>query len=93
MPLEIKYTKRMRQDIKRAAKQGRDMSKLEYVLDTLADERILPSKYKDHKLTGDKANFRECHIENDWLLMYRIFDDTLILSAIATGTHSDLLDL
>jgi mRNA interferase YafQ len=62
MALEIKYTKRMRQDIKRAAKQGKDMTKLEYVLDTLAAEKTLAPKYKDHKLSGNKAKFRECRI-------------------------------
>jgi len=91
--LEIKLTKRMRQDIKRVVKRGKDISKLEYVLDTLAIERTLPAQYKDHRLIGDKTGFRECHIEPDWLLIYKILEDKLILSATATGTHSDLLDL
>lgn len=50
----------------------------------------LPREYRDHALTGDLADFRECHIEPDWLLMYQIFDDVLILSLTATGTHADL---
>lgn len=91
--LEIEYTKRMKQDVKRAIKRGKDISKLEFVLDMLAQKIALPIQYKDHKLTGNKSKFRECHIEPDWLLMYRIVEDKLILSAIATGTHSDLFDM
>ena len=50
----------------------------------------LPEIYKDHALSGDLEDFRECHIEFDWLSIYQIFEDTLILSATATGTHADL---
>ena len=91
--LEIEYTKRMKRDIKRAVRRGKDLSKLEIVLDMLAQRTVLPIQYRDHRLTGDKSKFRECHIEPDWLLMYRIVEDKLILSAVATGTHSDLLGM
>ena len=90
--LKIKATKRMKQDINRVRKQGKDMSKLERVLDTLAVERTLPPEYNDHKLRGNMAGFRECHIEPNWLLVYKIMEDKLILSATATGSHSDVLD-
>jgi mRNA interferase YafQ len=74
-------------------KRGKDISKLGYVLGVLSGGKILPAQYKDHKLSGDKIGFRECHIEPDWLLIYKIIEDELILSATATGTHSDLLDI
>ena len=71
-------------------KRGKDMAKLVTVLDLLASGVPLPPKYKDHQLTGNLHDFRECHIEPDWLLMYQIFDNELILSATATGSHADL---
>jgi mRNA interferase YafQ len=91
--LEIKFTKKMKQGIRRCVKRGKDISKLEKILDMLAQRITLPAEYNDHKLTGDKANFRECHIEPNWLLVYRIFEDKLILSAIATGTHKETLGI
>jgi mRNA interferase YafQ len=71
-------------------KRGKNMKKLVNVLDLLASGKTLPSKYKDHQLTGNLSDFRECHIEPDWLLIYQIFENELILSATATGSHSDL---
>lgn len=68
---------------------GKDMSQLIHVLSLLAKGNPLPAQYKDHPLTGNLQDFRECHIEPDWLLMYQI-KDTLILSATATGSHADL---
>jgi len=50
----------------------------------------MSKRYKDHQLTGNLKDFKECYIEPDWLLIYQIFDDKLILSASGTGTHSDL---
>lgn len=80
----------MKKDAKLMQKRGKDMSKLVMVLDLLASGIELSKKYKDHQLTGNLHDFRECHIEPDWLLMYQIFENELILSATATGTHSDL---
>jgi mRNA interferase YafQ len=80
----------MKKDAKLMQKRGKDMSKLVMVLDLLASGIELPKKYKAHQLTGNLHDFRECHIEPDWLLMYQIFENELILSATATGTHSDL---
>ena len=71
-------------------KRGKDMSKLVHILNLLSTGVQLPDENRDHQLTGNLKDFRECHIENDWLLMYRIIEDKLILSATATGTHSDL---
>ena len=86
----IVYTNRMKKDAKLMQKRGKDMTKLVTVLDLLASGEPMPPKYKDHQLTGNLHDFRECHIESDWLLMYQIFDNELILSATATGSHADL---
>ena len=67
-----------------------DLSKLQKVIEILAEEKTLPAKYKDHSLTGIYQDFRECHILPDWLLIYRIDKDILTLVLSRTGTHSDL---
>lgn len=90
---KIQYTARMKHDVKRMKRRGKDLSKLLSVLTALAQGKELPAHNKDHALSGNLSDFRECHIESDWLLLYQIFEDTLILSATATGTHSDLLGL
>ena len=86
----IVYTSRMKRDAKLMQKRGKDMSKLVHILNLLSTGVQLPNENRDHQLTGNLKDFRECHIENDWLLMYRIIEDKLVLSATATGTHSDL---
>ena len=63
---------------------------METVIDMLANEQPLPEKYKDHALTGDWKGFRECHIQPDWLLIYKIQNDSLILTLSRIGSHSDL---
>lgn len=88
---KIVYTNRMKKDAKLMKKRGKDMGKLVNVLSLLANGDPLPVQYKDHSLTGNLHDFRECHIEPDWLLMYQIYEDILILSATATGSHADLL--
>ena len=86
----IVYTSRMKRDAKLMQKRGKDMSKLVHILNLLSTGVQLPDENRDHQLTGNLKDFRECHIESDWLLMYRIIEDKLMLSATATGTHSDL---
>lgn len=71
-------------------KRGKDLDKLINVLSLLSSGKSLPVQYRDHQLSGNLHDFRECHIEPDWLLMYQIYEDTLILSAVATGSHSEL---
>jgi len=80
----------MKRDAKRMKKRGKDMNKLTGVLNLLRSQQPMPEQYSDHQLTGNLKDFRECHIEPDWLLVYQIYEDTLILSASGTGTHSDL---
>ncbi len=87
---KIVYTNRMKKDAKSMKKRGKDMDKLVNVLSLLASGVPLPAQYRDHSLTGNLHDFRECHIEPDWLLLYQIYEDTLILSATATGSHADL---
>ena len=87
---KILYTNRMKKDVRRVKKRGKDISKLIEVLNLLQTGEPLPKKYNDHALGGTLKDFRECHIEFDWLLMYQIFEDALILSATATGTHADI---
>jgi mRNA interferase YafQ len=90
--LEIFYTSKMKRDVKLMKKRGKDISKLTAVLDLLANHSPMPAKYRDHQLTGNLSDFRECHIEGGWLLIYQIFEDKLILSASVTGTHSDMFN-
>ena len=87
---KIQYTNRMKKDARLMKKRGKTMNKLVSVLALLASGNPLPVQYKDHSLTGNLQDFRECHIEPDWLLLYQIYEDTLILSATATGSHADL---
>lgn len=87
---KIVFTNRMKKDAKLMRKRGKDMNKLVKTLSLLAEGKPMPAQYRDHSLTGDLHDFRECHIEPDWLLVYQIYDDTLILSATATGSHADL---
>ena len=91
--LDIRYTNRMKKDVKLMKKRGKDLEKLITVLDLLAQEKVLEKHYKDHQLSGEWRDFRECHIEPDWLLVYRIEKDELILFASATGSHADLFNM
>ena len=88
--LKIRYSSRFKKDFKAIVKRGYDVKLLEEVLNLLIQEKALPQKYLDHPLTGNYAGHRECHITPDWLLIYKIEGDILILSLTRTGTHSDL---
>jgi len=83
----------MKKDVKLMKKQGKDLKKLVTVLSFLAAGKSLPVHYKDHQLTGNLRDFRECHIEPNWLLMYQIHENVLVISATATGSHSDLFGI
>lgn len=87
---KIEFTNEMKRNAKLMKKRGKDLSKLIDVLEMLASGQTLPQKYVDHQLTGNLKDFRECHIEPDWLLLYQIHEDILVLTATGTGTHSDL---
>ena len=83
-------TSLFKKDIKLAKKRGYDISLLTCVVDTLAYGLPLSEKYKYHKLVGNYKGCRECHITPDWLLIYEISKNDLILYLTRTGTHSDL---
>lgn len=88
--MKIKYHNSFKKDYKRIKKRGRNIEKLKHVIELLASGQKLDQKYRDHELTGNYNNFRECHIEPDWLLIYQIENEELILILSRTGTHSDL---
>ena len=86
----VKPTTKFQKDLKRIQKRGYDLSLLTEVIKTLAAGQPLPEKNKDHPLSGNFAGCRECHITPDWLLIYEIANEELILYLTRTGTHSDL---
>ena len=88
--LEIFYTNQFKKDFKKAKKQGKNLEKLKEVLVLLQEQQTLPPKCKDHELTGNYIGTRECHIEPDWLLIYKIDGDKLILTLARIGSHSEL---
>ena len=88
--LTIRYETNFKKDFKRVVKRGYDIQLLERVIGLLANGETLPPKYKDHALIGDYADCRECHITPDWLLVYQINGNELILYLTRTGTHSDI---
>lgn len=90
MKYEILSTGRFKKDLKTIMKRGYNIQLLQDVVSLLAAGIPLPEKNKDHMLTGDWTGHRECHITPDWLLIYRIDNDVLVLTLTRTGTHSDL---
>jgi mRNA interferase YafQ len=90
--LALKTTKQYRKDRNICKKRGLKMELLDEVIEDLREQKPLAAKYRDHALTGNFAGFRECHIQPDWLLIYKIDKGDLILTASRTGTHSDLLE-
>ena len=91
--LKLQISTKFRKDYKRIKKRGYNLSLLQDVLDTLCAKESLEPKYRDHALSGSYKGFRECHIQPDWLLIYAIDDDRLILVASRTGMHADLFDM
>ena len=88
--LKIQYHSKFKKDYKRVIKRGCKEALLVEVLEYFIHEKPLPTRYKDHELIGNYKGFRECHIMPDWLLIYRIEKDILVLTLTRTGTHSDL---
>ena len=86
----VKTTSQFKKDFKLAMKRGLNIDLLETVIATLALGEPLPDKNKDHALTGNWIGHRECHFLPDWLLIYRIEEEVLILTLARSGTHSDL---
>lgn len=88
--LEVVPTRPFQRDLVKAQKRGKDLSKIETIIDDLAQQKSLPLRHKDHSLVGNYVDNRECHIESDWLLIYRVDEQEQELVLIRTGSHSDL---
>lgn len=90
MRYDVQFTNQFKKDLKLAKKQNRNLDKLFVVVEVLANGGMLDEKYRDHELTGNYSGTRECHIEPDWLLIYEICDNMLVLMLNRLGTHSEL---
>ena len=88
--LRPRFTRAFKKDRKRARRRGKDLDKLDTIIGRLVNEEQLEERFRDHKLSGEWEDFRECHIEPDWLLIYRIDGDEITF--VRTGAHSDLFD-
>lgn len=90
MRYEVRFTRQFKRDLKLAKKQGKDLNKLYDVIERLANDEVLEEKYRDHDLKGEYEGSRECHIEPDWLLIYEIQGNVLVLMLYRLGRHSAL---
>ena len=86
--LKLKYTNQIKRDLKLAQKRGKNLGKLSTIINLLQEEKNLPEKYRNHKLSGNYKDHWECHIEGDWLLIYLLGIDTI--SLVRLDTHTDL---
>ena len=84
------YTKQFEKDLKKMEKRGKALGKIKKVIRKLVNEDHFKPKFRDHKLIGNYKGRRECHIESDWLLIYKLIDTEIIFER--TGSHSDLFD-
>ena len=90
MKYDVQFTAQFKKDLKLAKKQNKDLDKLFSVIEVLARGETLPPQYRDHDLSGNYKGTRECHVEPDWLLIYEIQDNVLVLMLYRLGTHSEL---
>lgn len=88
----VKFTAQFKKDYKLAIKRGLKIKLLDDIIALLAQGEALPEKCRDHALSGDWVCHHECHVLPDWLLIYRIENDVLVLTLVRSGTHSDLFD-
>lgn len=88
--LKVVLSNQFKKDLKLAQKRGLKLEILTDIVDKLANQEELPPKNKDHNLSGDYAGYRECHVQPDWLLVYKIEEEDVLLFLFRTGTHSDL---
>jgi len=86
----IVMSAQFKKELKIATKRHKDIEKLKKIITLIATAQQLPAKYKNHRLSGNFSDCFECHIEPDWLLIYRIDHNILILYLLRTGTHADL---
>ena len=86
----LQVTNSFKKDYRKIIKRHYNIDLLDNIVELLLEGKELPKENRDHELTGDWKGFRECHISPDWLLIYRYYENTLILSLTRTGSHSDL---
>ncbi|MDR3177752.1 MAG: type II toxin-antitoxin system YafQ family toxin [Campylobacteraceae bacterium] len=86
--LNPSFTKQFEKDIRNVKKRNKNLDKLKNIIKLLTEQTPLPEKYKNHKLIGNYKNRMECHIEPNWLLIYKIFENEIIFER--TGSHADL---
>ena len=89
---KVHFSSNFKKSYKKVKKQGKDISKLKIIISKIANKELLEEKHHDHLLNDSKKykGCRECHIEPDWLLIYKIINNELILVLVETGSHSDL---
>ena len=87
---QLEYGGKFLKDLKLAKRRGLNMEELRIVTDLLQEGKTLPEKYRDHSLSGNYKGYRECHINPDWLLIYKRKEAIMVVSLYRTGTHSDL---
>ena len=90
MKYEVKFTNQFKKDLKHAKKQNKNLNKLYELISILADGGTPDERYRDHDLSGNFRGTRECHIEPDWLLVYEIRNEVLVLMLYRLGTHAEL---
>ena len=93
MKYDLVLTGKFKKGLKLAKKRGLDIKLLEDIVDKLQNGIPLEEKHRDHELKGKFKGFRECHIQPDWLLMYLVEEDVLVLTLVDTGTHSDMFKM
>lgn len=87
---KVTFTGQFNKDVKKAIKRGYNLDELKQAVKILAAGESLPPKYRDHNLSGNYKGYHECHISPDWLLIYKVQNDVLVLTLTRTGSHSDL---
>lgn len=90
MMYKVTFTGQFNKDVKKAIKRGYNLDELKQAVKILAAGESLPPKYRDHNLSGNYKGYHECHISPDWLLIYKVQNDVLVLTLTRTGSHSDL---
>ena len=88
--LTVRQTAQFKRDLKKARKQGKEMAAMDKAVSLLQNREPLPPKFKDHALTGDWKGYRECHVSPDWLLVYLVEDDVLVLPLTRTGSPAEI---
>lgn len=93
MAMDLYFTSKFKKDLKRCKKQGKNLTVLREVIEKLRSGEALDERYHDHKLTGSFIGHHECHIESDFLLIYKIDEKNITLTAVRLGSHSEILSL